>query len=152
MKSGLMCFIFGFIATQIAFGQSLPTKIKSYLDRNYNGWKLTKDKCPGTTPKAVISGNFNGDKTRDYAVKFSRKDKGFIIAFLAQGTSYKAFVLHNSTPNDVEYLSLEIWEKGEKYELGGNNVRLKWDAIADFRCESDVGGIHYFRNGKFIAY
>jgi hypothetical protein len=151
-KLSLVVFLIFSFAGQTIFAQTVPTQIKRFLDRNYKGWKLQKDKCyPDSPGKAVVKGNFNGDKKPDYAVKFVRGKKGFIIAFLAQGQNYKPFVLHNTGVKDVQTLSLDIWTDNS-YELGGNNVRLKWDAISDFRCESDVGGIHYYRNGKFIAY
>ena len=141
------------LMTQTSFAQTLPVKIKSYLDRNYKGWKLQKDECyPSEPGKAVVTGNFNGDKKLDYAVKFVRGKKGFIVAFLALKQDYKAFVLHNTDAKDVKYLSLDVWKKGDRYELGGQNVYVGYDAPSDFRCESDVGGIHLYRNGKFVAY
>ncbi len=55
-------FLFVFM-TQISFAQTLPTQIKSYLNKNYKGWKLQKDECyPDAAGKAVVTGNFNGDK------------------------------------------------------------------------------------------
>ncbi|HQU84088.1 MAG TPA: hypothetical protein PKY59_13220 [Pyrinomonadaceae bacterium] len=140
-------------AVQINFAQTLPTPIKSFLDKTYKGWKLQKDSCDPNAPgKAVVSGNFNGDKKLDYAVKFVQGKKGFIVAFLARQKDYKAFVLHKTDANDVKTLSLDVWKKGERFELGGQDVVPKYDAPSDFRCESDVGGIHLYRNGKFRAY
>lgn len=155
MKAKLVLIILFLIAftAQANFAQTLPTKIKSYLNKNYKGWKLQKDLCyPDEPGKAVVTGNFNGDKKFDYAIKFVRGKKGFIIAFLAQKQNYKAFILHNTDAEDVKSLSLDVWKKGDRYELGDQNVYVKYDAISDFRCESDVGGIHLYRNGKFIAY
>jgi hypothetical protein len=135
------------------FAQTLPTKIESYLNNNYKGWKLQKDECiPESPGKALVTGNFNGDKELDYAVKFVRGKKGFIIAFLGLKQNYKAFVLHNTNAKDVKTLSLDVWKKGERFELGEQNVYLRYDAPSDFRCESDVGGIHLYRNGRFISY
>ncbi len=145
-------FLFAF-AAQTNFAQTLPTKIKSYLNKNYKGWKLQKDLCyPDEPGKAVVTGNFNGDKKLDYAIKFVRGKKGFIVAFLAQKQSYKAFILHDTDAEDVKSLSLDVWKKGERFELGEQNVYLRYDAPSDFRCESDVGGIHLYRNGKFVGY
>lgn len=142
-----------FICTGLTQAQTLPVKIKSYLNKNYNGWILTKDKCGGTDSKVIVTGNFNGDKKLDYAVKFTRGKKGYIIAFLAQNQNYKAFVLHNNiSAEDASYLSLDIWKKGEVFESENKSFRLKYDAPSDYRCESDVGGIHYYRNGKFVGY
>ncbi|MDQ6788530.1 MAG: hypothetical protein M3033_17130 [Acidobacteriota bacterium] len=151
-KSISISFFLVVFLAQLGFAQTLPTKIKSYLDRNYKGWKLTKDECGGSDSKAVVTGNFNGDKKLDYAVKITRAKKGFIFAFLAQNQSYKAFVLHNTDAQEVKYSSLDIWKKGEVFEYEGKSFRLRYDAPSDYHCESDVGGIHYYRNGKFIAY
>ena len=141
------------LAAQANFSQTLPTEIKSYLNKNYKGWKLQKDLCyPDKPGKAVVTGNFNSDRKLDYAVKFVRGKKGFILAFLAQKRNYKAFVLHNTDAEDVKSLSLDVWKKGGRYELGDQNVYVSYDAVSDFRCESDVGGIHLYRNGRFIAY
>ena len=145
-------FLFAF-AAQTNFAETLPTKIKSYLNKNYKGWKLQKDLCyPDEPGKAVVTGNFNGDKKLDYAIKFVRGKKGFILAFLAQKQNFKAFLLHNTDAEEVKSLSLDVWKKGGRYELGDQNVYVKYDAVSDFRCESDVGGIHLYRNGKFVGY
>jgi len=152
-KLVLMSLFLIAFAAQTSFAQTLPTKIKSYLNKNYKGWKLQKDVCyPDEPGKAVVTGNFNGDKKLDYAVKFVRGKKGFIAAFLAQKQNYKAFILHYTDAEDVKYLSLDVWKKGGRYELGDQNIFVKYDAVSDFRCESDVGGIHLYRNGKFIGY
>lgn len=133
--------------------QSLPSGIRTYLNDNYKGWGLQKDECyPDEPGKAVVSGNFNGDRKLDYAIKFVVGKKGYILAFLKQKKGYKAFVLHDTDKADVTSRNLEVWKKGERFELGEQNVLLNYDAPADFRCESDVGGIHLYKNGKFIAY
>jgi hypothetical protein len=154
MTKRIVIFFVLFLCASFIQAQSLPTGIKSYLDRNYKGWKLQKDECygPSQPGKAIVTGNFNGDKKPDYAVKFVRGKKGFIIAYLAQRQDYKAFVLHATDAKDVKYLSLDVWKKGDRYELGGQNVYVRYDAPSDFRCESDIGGIHLYRNGKFVAY
>lgn len=145
-------FLFVFM-TQAGFAQTLPTEIKGHLNKNYKGWKLQKDECyPDSPGKAVVTGNFNGDKKPDYAVKIVRGKKGFIIAFLARKQGYQAFVLHDTSAKDVKSLSLDVWKKGGRYELGDQNIYLRHDAPSDFRCESDSGGIHLYRNGRFKSY
>jgi hypothetical protein len=143
-----------FLCANLVQAETLPVKIKSYLDKNYNGWKLSPSEkdCGVETNNGVIRGNFNADRNPDYAVKFTRGRKGFIIAFLEQNRNYKPFVLHSTDASDVKYLSLWAWKKGEVFESEGIKFRLKYEAPADYRCESDVGGIHYYRNGKFVAY
>lgn len=138
--------------------KTLPKFIKNHLDRLYKGWKLspTEKDCAASAEdvnNGIVEGNFNGDKKPDYAVKFTRGKRSYIIAFLALTKGYKAFVLHNySDADEVKYLSLGIWEKGKTYETEDRSIVLKYDAPSDFRCESDVGGIHLYQNGKFTAY
>jgi hypothetical protein len=139
--------------------QTLPAEIKNYLNNNYRGWKLVKDECyPNQPGQAVVTGDFNGDKKKDYAVKFSRKEKGFIFAFLALNRGYKPFPLHYTDLEDIQTRSLGTLKKGTEFPYGGVNdddgpsFRLRYDAPEDYRCESDVGGIHYYRNGKFVSY
>lgn len=143
------------LMTQTVFAQTLPVKIKSYLDRNYKGWKLSRSEkgCGANVNNGIVTGNFNGDKNRDYALKITRGRKGYVIAFLAAGNQgYKPFVLHNTDAGEVKGLSLGVYKKGETYEVEDLRVFLRYDAPSDFRCESDVGGIHLYRNGKFAAY
>ena len=162
MKAKLISMSF-FLITYLAqanLAQTLPAKIESYLNRNYKGWKLSasEEGCGTNVNNGIVKGNFNSDKKLDYAVKFTRKKKGFIIAFLGQNQGYKAFVLHNTDAEEIDNSSLGILKKGSKFPYGGVNdvdgksFRLKYDAPTDFHCESDVGGIHYYRNGKFVAY
>ena len=150
----MMIFIVAVLfVTQNGFAQTLPAKIKSYLNKNYKGWKPQPDECYMDKPgKAVVSGNFNADRKRDYAVKLVQGEKGFVLAFLAVGQNYKAYVLHETDAEDVRTRTLSIWDKGSRFELGDQNVYVKYDAVSDFRCESDVGGIHLYENGEFVAY
>lgn len=161
MKTKLVVLgVFLTIFAPADFAVTLPAQIKTYLTRNYRGWKLsptTKDCGAEFTNNGVVTGNFNGDRKPDYAVKMTRGKKGYIIAFLAQNAGFKPYVLHNTDADDVNNLTLGVMKKGETFELGGDaedgmRLRLQYDAPEDYRCESDVGGIHYFRNGKFVGY
>lgn len=161
MKTKLaVSVVFLLMFSQTTSAVTLPLPIKTYLNRNYKGWKLspTTRECGVDTPNdGVVTGNFNGDRKPDYAVKLTRGKKGYIIAFLAQNIGYKPFVLHDTDVEDVNSLRLGVMKKGETFELGGDEqdgtrLRLQYDAPEDYRCESDVGGIHLYRNGKFIAY
>ncbi len=103
--------------------------------------------------RRVIVGDFDGNGQKDYSVKFVRGTKGFMMAFLASGKRWKPFYLHIWKKAEEARLSdLMLFDKGDRYELGESNFRLKFDAPADFRCESDAGGVHVYRKGKFIAY
>lgn len=95
---------------------------------------------------------FDGNGKHDYAVKFIRGEKGFLMAFLANGLRWRPFYLHIwDDPKEAKFSDLMLFEKGESYEPAGT-PKLRFDSPADFRCESDVGGVHTYRNGKFIAY
>ncbi|CAN5314804.1 hypothetical protein BH10ACI2_BH10ACI2_16750 [soil metagenome] len=143
-------FIFLLLAGSITVSGQLPLGIKKYLDRNFRGWQLAGE-CVGESHNKVLEGDFDGNTQRDYAVKFVSRDKGFMVAFLASGKAYKPFYLHRYSPEEAKKSSMTLFRKGETYEPAGV-PRLKTDAPADFRCESDVGGVHAFRNGRFIAY
>jgi len=139
--------------------RSLPGKVKNYLSLHYKGWKLSPSEkgCTQEINPGYVSGDFNGDGKFDYAVKFSRGKKGYILAFLALKIGFKPFVLHDTDAAEVKYLGLGILKKGSKYSYDGANgtgnlFRLKYDAPSDYQCESDVGGIHYYRKGKFVGY
>ena len=134
--------------------KKLPPKIKLFLNSNYKGWKpsASEKACGNITNNGVIEGDFNGDKKPDYAVKFTRAGKGYIIAFLARNQNYKAFILQAATAGKVNYANLDIWKKGELIEKKGKSFRLKTDAPGNFNCETDVGGIYYYQNDKFVNY
>jgi hypothetical protein len=153
IKKFAIIFVLIFSFANFAQAQTLPTKIKSYLDKNYKGWKIspTPSYCGGG--KSIVSGDFNGDKKRDYAAKIFKGKKGYVIAFMARKDNYTPFLFHNMTAEDTKNTALLIYQKGEKYytELGEESsaIILKNDALYDSPCESDAGGIHLFRNGKF---
>ena len=132
-------------------GQTLPRGITKYLNGNFSGWKLAGE-CSGEEHKAVLSGDFDGNGKRDYAVKFIRGKQGFLVAFLNKGSTFMPHYLHIwSDPDEARFSWLILFRKGEKDEQSGTPT-LRFDSPADYHCESDIGGIHAFKNGKFIAY
>jgi hypothetical protein len=147
-------FTFAAIASFLTSGakaQTLPGSLRSYLSRNYQGWKLAGE-CKDGNKASVISGDFDGDGKKDFAVKFIRGKTGFLMAFLHKGSKYEPYYLHIWKDAEEARLSgLILFKKGERYEES-YPWKLKVDAPADFPCESDAGGLHVYRNGKFIAY
>ena len=145
--------IFSF--ANLAQAQTLPVKIKSYLNKNHSGWKISPTPNYCGDGKSIVSGDFNGDKKTDYAAKIFKGKKGYIIAFLARGTNYTPYLFHSLTAAETKETALIIYRKGEKYytESGEESsaMTLKNDAPYDSPCESDAGSIHLFRNGKFEA-
>ncbi len=135
--------------------QTLPTKIKSYLNKNYRGWKISPTPSYCGDAKSIISGDFNGDKKPDYAAKIFKGKKGYIIAFVEQKNDYAPFLLYSMPAAETKETALILYRRGEKYytELGEESsaIVLKNDALYDSPCESDASVIHIFRNGKFEA-
>ena len=129
--------------------QRLPAPVKQYLDRNYRGWKLAG--CYGEKSNSVLSGDFDGNGKRDYAIKFIRGKQGFLMAFLDKRMTFAPYYLHIwNDPDEARFSSLILFKKGDT-EQSGTPI-LRFDSPADFECDSDVGGVHTYRNGKFIAY
>ena len=143
------------VLANLAQAQTLPVKIKSYLNKDYSGWKISPTPNHCGDGKSVVSGDFNGDKKTDYAAKMFKGRKGYIIAFLARGTNYTPHLFHSLTAAETKETALIIYRKGEKYytEPGEESsaITLKTDVPYDSPCESDAGDIHIFRNGKFEA-
>lgn len=157
MKKLLASILLGFIFFGFANAQTLPAKIRTYLNQNYKGWKMSgfDRACPSETKKYVVAGDFNGDKKRDYAVKFIKGRNGYIIAFIAQGTGFKPRVLESTDALDIKSTVLGLIRKGEQYPpdgIEGDNprlVRAKNDFIYKVPCESDAVGYYIFKNGRF---
>ena len=149
IKAALLGLILIF-ASMGSFGQKLPNLVTRYLDQDFSRWKFA-GQCSGEKHNAVISGDFDGNKKRDYVVKFVRGNKGFMMAFLNNGRRYKAFYLHFFTADEANFSYLTLFKKGEQYEPAGT-PKLKFDSPADFQCESDIGGVHAYIGGKFVAY
>lgn len=148
----LIVFVLSMLSSEV-LPQQLPQSLKSYFDRNYPGWKLA-GQCyeKESENKRILAGDFDGNGRRDYAVKFVRRGKGFFMAFLANDRHWKPFYLHIwNNADEAKFSALILFKKGESYEPA-SVPKLRFDAPADFLCESDVGGLHSYRNGKFITY
>jgi hypothetical protein len=140
----------------MANAQTLPAKVKSYLNQNYKGWKLTgkTDGCGAEFSKSAVSGDFDGNRKSDYAIKFIAGKRGYIIAFLNQGTNYKPVILENETAKGIINQGLSIARKGETYgEIVNDDFdrvtrRLANDAPVGGTCESSAY-LYIYRNGNF---
>jgi hypothetical protein len=132
--------------------QTLPAKVKSYLDKSYSGWKMTgSNRNCSDTKRYIATGDFNGDTKTDYAVKFVRGRKGYVLGFVAQGTHFKAHILENTSATDIKSIVLSVSRKGEEYYVtdDGSTRRLPKDAPYTVPCESDAVNYYFYRNGKF---
>lgn len=146
-------FVLSFV-NELAVAQQLPAQIRSYLDGHYKGWELspTTKGCDFHANKGYVFGDFDGDGRRDFAVKFMKGKKGYILAFLRRNNSFKAYILHDYESDDAKYSNIGVLKKGSVFEYENKKLRLQHDAPSDYWCESDVGGIHYYRNGRFVGY
>jgi hypothetical protein len=145
----ILTLSFGFTTAQ-----SLPRGIRQYLDRNYARWELAPSRrdCNADVNRGFVTGDFDGDKIRDYAVKFTQRRRGFMLAFLRRGYGFRPFILHRFEDGDAKNSSIGVLRKGQVFENSARRVLLRRDAPYDYRCESDVGGLHYYQNGRFVGY
>ena len=137
-----------------AQAQALPAKIKNYLDKNYRGWKISPTPNHCGDAKSILSGDFNGDRKRDYAAKIFKGKNGYILAFVEQKNDYAPYLLYRRNAAETRNTALILYRKGEKYypEPGEESsaIVLKNDALYDSPCESDASVVHVFRKGKFV--
>ena len=131
-------------ASRTIFAQTLPAKVRGYLNENYSGWKPYAGD-PICNSRAVVSGNFNGDGKTDYAVMFKKGQSGFVIAFVSQNTNYDAEVLERGSADDLNGTFLSVGRKGTKYS---KTQRLKYDAPEGGGCEAS-SYFWIYNNGSF---
>lgn len=151
----LLVFLTLFLTSITLQAQTLPAKALSHLKQNYSGYKLYSGdrNCKS---RAVVSGNFNADGKRDYAVMFKKGRSGYVIAFLSKGTNYKAYVLDSGSASDLDGTFLSIGQKGTRYaEIVGDvtdnrrvKQRLQYDAPEGGSCESS-SYFYVYSNGTF---
>jgi hypothetical protein len=145
-----------FVTSQAISAQTFPTKVKNYLDKRYSGWKLSAvtDGCGADFSKSKVSGDFNGDKKTDYAVKFLKGSKYYIVAFVSIGSNFKPIVLESGSAKEAKYQGLSISHKGEMYgeiineDFDRTNRRLQNDAPVGGTCESSAY-LYIYKNGAF---
>lgn len=123
---------------------ALPPKVRSYLNKNYSGGKLnaTATGCLADYKRTVITGDFDGDKRLDYAVKIIRGHKGYFIAFLRRETEYEAHILLSLSSIEMRNMGMTIAKKGEKYLIGdiedNRFSHFPYDAPVIGVCESEA--------------
>lgn len=135
---------------------NLPTQIRSYLDKNYPGWRLSSvaNGCVAEFKRALVAGDFDGDKRLDYAVKFITGRTGYIVAFLNRDTHYQPLILESGSVADMKNQGLTVARRGEKYaEIVNDNFdrvtrRLQHDAPVGGTCEASTY-YYVYRNGSF---
>lgn len=151
----LLLFI---LTSQSATAQTLPAKVKSYLDKTYAGWKqsvMASDAgCFDEYKKLIVVGDFDGNGKQDYATRITHKRKGYFMAFLEQKGNYKAHVLLSLSATEIKNFGMTKAEKGDEYSIGdpyednAKTGRLPNDAPVIGVCESHAYP-YVYRNGRF---
>lgn len=146
MKKFCLILIVIFMISAYAKAVEIPTKIKKHLDSNYPKWKLAES-CD-LTSKAIVTGDFNGDKKQDYAMVITTNDgKNYFFAFLKRKNYFKTFLLKSNKSSQV---SLTVVKKGEVLHSSNSSeydkpIKLKNQAIFFEDCEYfEESGTYYF--------
>lgn len=143
-KIRLFSLLLFILASQTAYGQTLPVKVKSQLNADYSGWKSYAGSSICKS-RSVVSGNFNGDGKNDYAVMLKKGSSVYVVAFLSRSVNYKAHVLESGSAADLGDIFLSVGKKGERYS---EKQRLLYDAPEGGTCEASS---YYwiYKNGAF---
>lgn len=134
--------------------QATPTKLKTYLDKNYPNWKIGESWVVDSKPrKALETGDFNGDGVKDYAVLLTKADRIYAIVLLTEKNSYKAYNILAQNSENRWIAGIGMNKKGDVIELDPINsdktIKLKTDAIYLYDGEGH-GTTFYWENGKFV--
>jgi hypothetical protein len=165
----LFCLLFyAPYALAQGYSNTLPTSTRVILDRTYPGWKFSdvnsevrqflEREFKGTSP-VVISGDFDGNRKRDYAAlinygyEFNADGKAigprhFLVIFLRRTTGYKKYVIKDP---DGEYISLA--KKGTRdynYETQ-KEITYANDAIVANSFEKGATS-YVYKRGRFVSF
>ncbi len=160
-KTIMKVVLLSFLLTAFAIAgssQVLPASAVKYLNSNYPGWKLHPlppgSGCSGEFRKAVVSGDFDGNRKLDYVARITQKRSGYLIALMSRGNAYTSEILERGSSSDIRYVGLSVSRKGSKYPLGDpyegdyRMGRLPNDAPLIGPCESHAY-YRIYRNGRF---
>ncbi len=144
-------------ATFAAKAQTVPTKVKNYLKVNYPNWEIGKSWVVDSKPlTAIVSGDFNGDGKKDYAVLITKDDRVYALALLANKRSFKAInLLAQKDGNDRWIAGIDVAEKGAEVFVHNDRgdvtkkFKLKTMGINIYDGER-MSNIYYWQNGKFL--
>ena len=150
------CFCCG-PASQI-YGQELPTSATQILNRRFPGWKLAdvspevkkfvKDYLKAASP-VIISGDFDGDRRRDYAALIRNKQsRYYLVIFLCRKSRYKMHVIKDP---GGEYLTLAKKGTSDYNYDAQKKITYPNDAISTGFFEK--GGVSYvYHKGRFVSF
>lgn len=140
-----------------SFPDELPTPVRAMLNRRFLGWKFSdvspevrqffKENMRGASP-VVISGDFDGNGRRDYAVLVQRRARYYLVIFLRRTANYKMYVIKD--PNG-EYLCLA--RKGTRDYNYNEQKEITYANDAILTGIFEKGGSSYvFKNGRFRSF
>jgi len=159
MKSLIIAFVLS--ASSVSWAQSfpneLPTSVRVMLNRRFSGWRFGdvspevrqffKENMRGASP-VVISGDFDGNRRRDYAVLVQRRGRYYLVIFLRRAADYKMYVIKD--PNG-EYLSLG--KKGTRAYNYDEQKEITYAHDAILTGIFEKGGSSYiFKSGRFRSF
>lgn len=139
-----------FLTSGTVNAQSLPSKVRSYLDQNYKGWTFASYKgsamCSDETN--VLTGDFDGNRQKDVALKIHHEQKYIILAFLKRGKGYSSEILSIDSTN---YSWLRVEKKdSEVFDYSANrNMRFSNDTISEGMCQSIIMVAYIYQDRTF---
>ena len=164
----LLFCVFLFAPVSWAQTHQLPASAVQRLNGRFPGWKFAevsaevqqffKQQLKGVSP-VVISGDFDGNHQRDYAVLISRGHyfntqghpigaRYYLVIFLRRDRQYKMYVIKNP---DGEYLCLA--KKGTCDYNYDEQKEITYANDAILTCIFEKAGSSYvYKNGKFISF
>lgn len=158
MKLFLISAMLFVALVSVSNAQRLPASAVKYLNDSYPGWKLyTLPRNSGCNPEfrgAVIFGDFDGNRNRDYVARITHKNNGYLIALMALRNGYISHILESGSSSDAQYMALSVARKGQRYNIGdpyegdARTARLPNDAPVIGPCESHAYP-YIYRNGRF---
>jgi hypothetical protein len=159
MRSLIVAFFLS--ASSISWAQSfphaLPTSVRVMLNLRFSGWRFSdvspevrqffKENMRGASP-VVISGDFDGNGRRDYAVLVQWRARYYLVIFLRRTADYKMYVIKD--PNG-EYLILA--RKGTRDYNYNEQKEITYANDAIMTGIFEKGGSSYiFKNGGFRSF
>ena len=142
----------------------VPNEINMILDKDYPGWELSKLNEPWEISywkkkkanPSFISGDFNGDGLRDYAltvvhsVPSPQPKERIIIAFLRNGKSYSKLILESGFVDPGLDITLHLIKKGSRGQEFDKEEEFSYKYDAIDVGYSDKGSQSYiWKDGKF---
>lgn len=164
MKKSFLFLLTFFLLISSSDAQSLPAKIKKFLDDYYTSpesgaWKQAPGACDGR--KWLLTGDFNGDGRTDYLVRFTtgktaRTKSLHLIGFINTKGDYTPDpFFEDEYSGDLLRSASSIIKKGTTVSLGlgsegeGPSTQLKTDAVTQYICETDASLTFTYKNGEF---